>query len=142
LVIPTSNVVNAQVKQEIARLVGIAKEQGSADIYAGKRQRTRYRAGMPFEARTEPASESTAWFVKMHNISISGFACWSKKPVKEGSRMLVREFPDDKPKIWLPARVRHCSAGIRGYLIGAAFDLSGSGGHNEAAPTCEPKHIR
>ena len=58
----------------------------------------------------------------MHNVSERGFAFWSKKEVPRRNHVFLREFSDGKPHPWLPTHVTHCTVGIRGYLIGAAFD--------------------
>ena len=57
----------------------------------------------------------------MHNVSDGGFAFWSKKVVRRHTTLFVREYTDDISQGWLRARVIHCTVGIWGYFIGAAF---------------------
>lgn len=106
---------------EIKRLVETASATGEADEYAGKREALRFAVGMQLDVTTDPASASCAWPVIMHNVSDGGFAFWSKKQLRTGSDIWVREFTADNSLPWLPAHVTHCTVGIKGYLIGASF---------------------
>ncbi|UCG32983.1 MAG: hybrid sensor histidine kinase/response regulator [Phycisphaerales bacterium] len=106
---------------EISRLIAFARQHGEADTYLGKRKWVRYSLGMPLEVTTDPDNPSAAWRVIMHNISGGGFGLWSKQSVAPRSTIYVREHGQDHAAEWLPAFVRNCIVGIRGYLIGAAF---------------------
>jgi len=99
-----------------------ARQQGEADGYAGKRQSTRFAEGMRLEVTLNPAQRSGAWGVYMHNVSDGGFAFWSRKEVPDRTTLFVREHTDDNSQGWLKARVTHCTVGIRGFLVGAAFE--------------------
>jgi len=116
-----SNVPTAG-QREISRLVEAAGQQGEADGYAGKRQFTRFAEGMRLDVTLNPAQPSGAWGVYMHNVSDGGFAFWSKKEVPGRTTLFVREYTDDNSEGWLKARVTHCTVGIRGFLVGAAFE--------------------
>ena len=107
---------------EIKRLVTSAEQDGQADAYAGKRGSVRFAAGMPLDVTTSPDVPSCAWPVTMHNISERGFAFWSRRQLRQGTAIYVREFSGNAPAPWLPACVTHCTVGIKGFLIGAAFD--------------------
>ena len=106
---------------EIARWVEIAEESGEADNYGGKRQAIRFSEGMRLEVATDPAQASCRWNVVMHNVSDNGFAFWSKREVPARTSIHVRDASDEKEGRWLTAWVRHCTRGIRGFLVGAAF---------------------
>lgn len=106
-------------KNEIARLVAAAKELGEADAYDGKREQVRVTDGLQLEVRTNLAGPSAA--VSMQNVSDGGFAFWSKTKMFQRDTLFVRQFSEDNACPWLPAQVTHCTVGIRGFLIGAAF---------------------
>jgi len=106
----------------IAHLVATAGASGEPDLYAGKRHATRFAEGVYLEVTTDPGKPVGQWGVYMHNVSGGGFAFWSKKEVPARSTVYVRECGDEGPGPWLHARVTHCTLGIRGYLIGAAFE--------------------
>ena len=108
-------------KREIRRLVSAAVAQGAPDTYAGKRASERIAAGMRLDVTTDPAVPHCAWPVVMHNISDGGFAFWSKIQLRNRTEIWVREFSADNDAPWIPAQVTHCTVGIKGYLIGAAF---------------------
>ena len=112
---------------QIARLVETAGQSGEADQYAGKRHFTRFAEGMRLEVTLNPAQPSGAWGVYMHNVSDGGFAFWSKKEVPARTTMYVREYAEDNSQGWLKARVTHCTVGIRGFLVGAAFEQPAPG---------------
>jgi len=108
---------------EILRLVEAARTNGAVhDGYTGKRRCTRYNGGLACEMSTDPTNDSALWFVSLHNVSGGGFACWSKTRLHSNIRVFLREFSAEQSGVWIPAIVRHCTAGIRGYLIGAAFE--------------------
>ncbi len=108
---------------DIARWVELAGNQGEADKYAGKRHWTRFAEGMRLDVMLNPAQAGGSWGVYMHNVSDGGFAFWSKKAVPRGSSLFVREYTEDDSQGWVKAKVTHCTVGIRGYLVGAAFEV-------------------
>ncbi len=108
--------------EEIRRLVRAASEQGDHDQYAGKRGTTRVEDAVLLEVTTDPEQPSASWTVYMHNISEAGLALWSRRNVTVRTFIFVRECSEDELNPWLPAYVTHCTMGIRGYLIGAAFE--------------------
>lgn len=107
---------------EIERLVTEAGVDGEPDAYTGQRASTRFAVGMRLDVTMDPALPASTWPVIMHNISDGGFAFWSKKQLRNSSEIWVREFSADNTAPWIPARVSHCTVGIKGYLIGAMFD--------------------
>lgn len=110
------------VKRDIARLLRVAGECGQADNYAGKRQSPRTANALRLEITTDVADPSASYSVMLHNMSLSGLAFWSRQRFTLGSRISVREYSKQE-RPWIRARIRHCTIGIRGYLIGAAFDV-------------------
>ena len=118
----TNNNTSASDAQEIQKLVTSAQEQGAPDRYTGKRQQTRFSAGMQLEISTDPGISSASVHVIMQNVSEGGFAFWSRRELRQHVLLFVREFSRESAGEWIGARVRHCTAGIRGYLVGAEFD--------------------
>lgn len=107
----------------IETLVEGAKRTGEPDRYAGKRAWMRFKAAERLEvtaAVNDPLSYASA---TMHNVSRGGCAFWSKRSFEGGTIIYVRQFLPDGSAAWLRARVRHCTAGLRGYLTGVSFDL-------------------
>ncbi len=105
----------------IKRLTTVARRRGEADAYLGKRAWLRYTIGMRLEiARTE-AGKARPVPVVTHDISGGGIGFWSKRPIPRDGVLFVRAWSEDGSEPWLAAKVVHCTIGIRGYLIGAAF---------------------
>ena len=119
--------VSISCRDDIDRWVEIAGQQGEADMYAGKRHWTRFAEGMRLDVTLNPAQPTASWGVYMHNVSDGGFAFWSKKEVPARTSLFVREYTDDNSQGWVKAKVTHCTVGIRGYLIGAAFESAEGG---------------
>ena len=111
-------------KLEIQKLVTSAQEQGESDCYAGKRRWMRFRAGMRLEITTDPVDPSAFVHVTMQNVSDGGFAFWSKKEIPQYTPLFVREFSTEDDREWVAGKVRHCTVGIRGYLVGGEFENS------------------
>jgi len=107
---------------QVAQWVESARHQGEADAYAGKRHSIRFTEGMSLEVTLNPDRPAASWRVYMHNVSHGGFAFWSKKCVPAWATVFVRDYTDDNSLAWMMARVTHCTVGIRGYLVGAAFE--------------------
>lgn len=108
-------------QMEIQRILELAGEEGTSDHYTGKRSWTRFQTGMPCELTRDPKKPGE-WFVSLHNVSGGGFACWSKVRLVGRERIFLREFSAESAGLWVPAIVCHCTAGLRGYLIGASFE--------------------
>jgi hypothetical protein len=98
-----------------------ARAQGERDVYSGKRQWMRYNLGMRVTVSTDPTRASAAWDVSLHNISGGGVGFWSKRSSVQGTVIHIRDCSDSGEIQWLPARVAHCTIGLRGYLLGASF---------------------
>jgi len=114
--------VNADLEFEPAALIGHAREVGEPDTYAGKREWTRYRIGVRVEATTDPTRANASWHVNVHDVSGGGVGFWSKQKLPIASTVWVRDCFEDSETTWLKGRVCHCSVGMRGHLIGIAFD--------------------
>jgi len=117
----TQTQLQSQAEAEIARLVEHARLRGEEDPYHGKRAWSRYNAAVQLEVTSDPQSPASGWTVTMHNVSMGGFAGWSKTAMQRHDTLYVREFTSAGDRPWLKAIVRHCTHGIRGYLIGAEF---------------------
>lgn len=107
---------------EIHRLVESAQEMGRPDRYTGKRQWMRFAAGMRLQITTNRDDPSASTHVTMQNVSEGGFAFWSKRDLPQHTIIFVREYSDDGTNEWVAAAVRHCTSGIRGFLVGAQFE--------------------
>lgn len=118
----TSNSSSTSDAQEIQKLVTSAQQQGVPDCYTGKRRWLRLSAGMRLEISTDPEVPSASVHVTMQNVSEGGFAFWSKRELRQDTPLFVREFSTEGDREWVAAKVRHCTAGIRGYLIGGEFE--------------------
>lgn len=106
----------------ISELVSGAKEIGEVDESPGKRQWVRYRAGMQLDVTSDTREPCQIQPVIMHSASGGGFAFWARKPLRVTGLIFVREYSSDVPNDWLAACVCHCTVGIRGFLVGAAFE--------------------
>ena len=105
----------------VNQLVDAARQYGADDQYAGKRNGTRYRAGMPLEVSTDPNNPAVTTSVIMENASSGGCSFWSRRELAPGGVVFVRQFLPDGVGNWLPAEVHHCTMGLRGFLVGVAF---------------------
>jgi len=130
----TNNNISASETQEIQKLVTTAREQGAPDRYTGKRRWMRFAAGMRLEITTDPGVPSNAVHVIMQNVSEGGFAFWSKREFCQHKPIFVREFSAEGDREWVSAQVRHCTSGIRGFLVGAEFENSTTDEEQENAP--------
>ena len=115
-------------KREITRLLRAASEGGQAGQYAGRVFRVR--VGGYLQANR--VGSATRLLVILRDISDTGLAFWSKKRFTPRSRLFIREFSEDE-RPWLLACVRHCTIGMRGFLIGAVFDAAGETRHPAAS---------
>ena len=104
------------------RLLEQALEICEADTYAGKRSWTRYRLGMRVEATTDPTRSSAAWNVNIHNVSGGGVAFWSTESLEDATEVWIQDCSENGKPRWLKGRVAHSTVGLRGHLIGVAFD--------------------
>jgi len=113
---------------EVKRLMRIAGESGMPDSYSGKRANQRVRNSLRLELTTDLSQMGDLLTISMHNLSTSGLAFWSRQQFNRNATVYLREFSEDQPRPWLQAHVTHCTNGIRGFLVGAEFDLSASRG--------------
>lgn len=111
------------VTTHVEDLVDFATRAGQLDVYAGKRDKPRYRLRMPMEIRLKDSPEDQIISVELHDISLGGIGFWSESILKADTQILVREWRPDEPAGWIPARVLHCTRGLTGYLLGAQFSI-------------------
>ena len=109
---------------EIARLVEAASEIGEPNSYDGKRESIRIVDSLQLEVATDITDTKASVAVSMHNVSHSGCAFWTRTEMSIDETIFVREFSGDNSRPWLPARVTHCTVGIRGFMIGVAFNIT------------------
>ena len=107
---------------DVSRLVDHSREIGRLDQYLGKRRWTRWSTGMALEATSSPSGHATSWAAIMKNVSDGGIALWVRKKFDLGRRVYIREFNPKAPTDWIAGEVMHCTAGIRGSLVGVKFD--------------------
>jgi signal transduction histidine kinase/DNA-binding response OmpR family regulator len=98
-----------------------AREQGEPDVFSGKRGWVRHELGMVVEVSTDPTRKPASWRATMHNISGGGIGIWSKLDLPVGSLIHVRDCAEGDKPVWLTGRVSHSTLGLRGYLVGIAF---------------------
>jgi hypothetical protein len=93
------------------------------DSYSGKRDATRYTEGAPMEVMLNPKRPSRISNVYMHNASEGGCAFWFKKKIESRSTVYIRACAEEGVDPWVKAHCTHCTVGIRGYLVGVAFEV-------------------
>lgn len=108
----------------IEQLVETARECGTKDRYAGKRQWARFKSAERLEVATAPDDPKSYLAVVMHNVSSGGCGFWSRRRFEPGSLLYLRRFKTGEAGPWAMARVRHCTFGIRGFLTGLVFEES------------------
>jgi hypothetical protein len=118
------NQSSTPVEREIKRLLDAAGQDGKADSYRGKRHTERVADALPLEVTTDPGNPSAVWPATMQDISDGGLAFWSKRNIPPRTVIYIRHFSGDHERIWIPTFVTHCTVGIRGFLIGASFDIA------------------
>ena len=119
---------------EVKRLMRIAEESGMPDSYSGKRASQRVKTSLRLELTTDLSQTGDLRTISMHDLSESGLAFWSKQRFQRSTTVYLREFSDDQPWPWLKAQVTHCTNGIRGFLIGAEFELPAPRGRAPSGP--------
>lgn len=107
---------------EILRLLQAAAEGSSGDFYGGKRRHMRFRLSRPFDAEEVDSAAAETLAAHMQDISCSGISFWCKSSLDVGTRIRIREYDNSEQSVWFHACVSHNTPGIRGYLIGAAFE--------------------
>lgn len=117
----TSSGTNPSSNADLAELVEMAKEVGQADSYAGKRNNTRFKVGERLDICTDPQNASTCSVASLHNISNDGAAFWMKVQQIPGNSLFVRQFLSSGETGWVASEVRHCTRGIKGFLVGVTF---------------------
>jgi hypothetical protein len=117
-----STTSNKPAQGAIRKLVSTASQSGQADRYAGKRRCPRFADGVLLEITADPKQAAEWKTVYMHNVSAGGCAFWSKRPLTIRTAVWVREVTGGEPQPWLPGEISHCTVGIRGFLVGVAFE--------------------
>lgn len=105
--------------KSVSKLIQSAADCGEVDTYAGKRHTARVSEGVQLEVTEDLSQKAVA--VSMHNVSETGCAFWMRRKLEIHTLLYVREFTADDSSPWMPARVTHCTQGIRGHLIGVSF---------------------
>lgn len=107
---------------EINRLLGVAREHGQVDVFPAKRRWPRAYWGTRLEVAVGSADASDSRQVIMHDISGGGCGFWSREKIPVGTKLRIREWSPQTQAAWLPATATHCTLGVAGYRVGAAFD--------------------
>ncbi len=95
-----------------------------ADSYAGKRRHTRYSTNLRLEVTEQNPGTSPVVTATAHNFSKDGISFRSKRQFRPGTILCLREWASDQSGVWLTAEVQHCTQGLTGFLIGAAWEPS------------------
>lgn len=118
----TSTTILLAGKDEIRRLVDLAKRTGHPDRYAAKRKSPRIKGALWMQLSFDPAAEQDTLPVTAYDISARGVSFWLRKKLEVGATLFVRDGSDEQPHPWLKARVTHCTSGLKGFLTGCAFE--------------------
>jgi signal transduction histidine kinase/DNA-binding response OmpR family regulator len=133
-VLTVDSKLDAATQQHIDNLVDLATRAGQPDAYEGKRAQVRYRIKMPIEVRTlEPNAECYAG--ELHDVSSGGIGLWTERAWVPGTEIMLREWQPHGHANWVPATIMHCTRGLTGYLIGAAFPERQSVSRPTTTPT-------
>jgi len=127
----------SEQSREIDRLVAFGQGSGEADLYTARRDHVRFSINVPLDARRQMGGNENAWIMAMHDISPGGIGAWSHTPVEPHTILLVRDASTPVRGHWLRCVVRHCTRGLRGFLIGAEFLQEHTTETSEAAETKE-----
>lgn len=111
----------SEQSREIDRLVAFGQGSGEADLYTARREHVRFSVNVPLDARRQMGGNENAWIMAMQDISPGGIGAWSHTPVAPRTILLVRDASTPIRGQWLRCVVRHCTRGLRGFLIGAEF---------------------
>lgn len=111
----------ANPSAEVSDWVESAKECGQPDTYAGKRGGIRFKVGERIDVSSDSCSSAISSVAILHNISDDGAAFWLKTAQEPGKKLHIRPFLPHGESPWIPAEVRHCTRGIKGFLIGVNF---------------------
>jgi hypothetical protein len=109
------------LRSELATLLADVSTEGHADLFAGKRERFRFWTSRRFDVRVPAGTDQDFLAVTLRNISGSGLALWSHRPLAVKTRIEVRAYGAAEDTPWLDAIVTHATRGVGGHLIGAAF---------------------
>jgi len=93
------------------------------DSYSGKRDTTRFSEGVSLEVILDPKKPTRISNVYMHNASQGGCAFWAKKKIEPRTPVRLRAYTEEGEDPWIETSVTHCTVGIRGFMVGVAFDV-------------------
>jgi len=103
-------------------ILQVARSEGKADAFVGKRAFARYSIGLSTQLSLDPTGPRPPWSAVTHNVSGGGMGLWSRERLSVGTVVYIRDLNDESSDVWLAGRVRHCSVGIRGYLLGIELE--------------------
>jgi len=110
-----------EVANETSRLLELGRKHGHADTEYGKRRWTRWRAAMPLELTKDPADPAASWGVTMQNVSGGGIGFRSKRKLRYGEVVYIREWLSGESDVWVSGTVTYCTESILGFLVGVQF---------------------
>ena len=70
---------------------------------------------------TDPDDPDALQAAITHNVSGGGIGLWVKRNLPPHADIYIRQYIGRSHGDWIPATVTHCTLGIQGYLVGAAF---------------------
>ncbi|MHC4066673.1 MAG: PilZ domain-containing protein [Planctomycetota bacterium] len=112
------------VESEESQLVSAGRAEGTPDDDLGRRRCVRWTASILLEVSRDPADPAASWPATMHSIAQGGTGFWSRRTLREGDTVCIREWGQSQP--WLSARVVHCTQYEGGFLVGVEFDTQAS----------------
>ncbi len=116
----THNVLFAEPRDEtllIESWLAEAREEGRADVYAGKRRHPRVEWNAPVIVQPEDDSDRTVYVTAL-NISAGGMGLRCGEAISPRTR--IRLFINDGVDSIIGV-VRHCSSTVGGYIVGVEF---------------------
>lgn len=126
---------------EISRLLDEARPGGEGDASLGKRSWSRHTLDREIEVSLDLNPPFQPWSANLYNISGGGIAFWSKKNIEPDTAIVFRVARESRDEGWISGVVKHCTMGVRGYLVGLAFDEhlpSETDERPESAPATQP----
>lgn len=132
-----------ETDRAVRHLVEVGQTARESDVYSGKRGWTRHTLHMRMDVTTDPTDPDASQAAIAHNVSGGGMGLWLKRKLQPHDDIYIREYVADGCGPWIPATVVHCTLGMQGYLVGAAFkeplDRESADESSPAADESEPK---
>ncbi len=111
------------LREVISRFFDEAQRRCEQQPAAQRRTERRFHRSWPLAIRLHRGGVEREIGVALHNASQHGIAFLSPLPFETDAVVRIRLFWHDEECPLVPAVVRHCTFGGRGYLVGCEFVL-------------------